>query len=76
MVDGKETLDVIIIDSKLSKTAPWTANQKTAQEIFDYVVKVPGKNVQGNISLVENTILQRDNPFVKIFKENEVIKVE
>lgn len=76
MRGGEETLDVIIIDSKLSITSPWTANQKTAQGIYDYVVKVPGEKIQGNIELIKNSYIQRENPFVKVFKENEVIKAE
>lgn len=76
MRGGEEALDVIIIDSKLSKTSPWTANQKEAQGIFDYVVKVPGKNVQGDVKLTLDKSIQRDKPFVKIFKESEIIKAQ
>ena len=37
---------------------------------------MPGKKIQGNIDLTMDDILQRDNPFAKLFKENEVIKAE
>ncbi|MFJ1412530.1 hypothetical protein, partial [Capnocytophaga canimorsus] len=70
-----EFLDIIIIDSKLSKTSPWTANQKEAQKIFDYVVKSSGKKMQGNLNLVEKEFVQRNSQFIKIYKENEIIKV-
>lgn len=76
MVEGRETLDVIIIDSKLSKTSPWTANQKIAQGINDYVVKVPGDILTGDLKLTRENIIQRDNSFIKIYRENEIIKVE
>lgn len=73
---GEETLDIIIIDSKLSKISPWTQNQKIAQGINDYVIKFPGEKLQGNIDLIKESTIQRDHPFVKIYKENEIIKVE
>ncbi|CEN53405.1 hypothetical protein CCAN11_850005 [Capnocytophaga canimorsus] len=57
------------------KTSPWTANQKEAQKIFDYVVKSSGKKMQGNLNLVEKEFVQRNSQFIKIYKENEIIKV-
>ncbi|MDT9500217.1 hypothetical protein [Capnocytophaga canimorsus] len=76
MINGKEQIDIIIIDSKLSKNSPWTANQKEAQQIFDYIVKNSGTSIQSNFSLTKQKSVQRDKVFVKIYKENEIIKVD
>lgn len=60
----------------MSSSVPWTVNQKEAQGIYDYVVKSSGKNVQGDVKLTLDKSIQRDKPFVKVFKESEIIKAQ
>ena len=77
IIDGDvEILDVIIIDSKLSKSTSWTINQTEAQKMFEYIVKSEGKVLQGNLKLnKENLVYRNNSSFVRIYKENGIIKV-
>ena len=77
IIDGDvEILDVIIIDSKLSKSTSWTINQAEAQKMFEYIVKSEGKVLQGNLKLnKENLVYRNNSSFVRIYKENGIIKV-
>ena len=77
IIDGDvEILDVIIIDSKLSKSTSWTINQAEAQKMFEYIVKSEGKVLQGNLKLnKENLVYRNNSSFMRIYKENGIIKV-
>ncbi|EGD34423.1 hypothetical protein, partial [Capnocytophaga sp. oral taxon 338] len=77
IIDGDvEILDIVIIDSKLSKSTSWTINQTEAQKMFEYIVKSEGKVLQGNLKLnKENLVYRNNSSFVRIYKENDIIKV-
>lgn len=75
-VEEVDYFRAVISDSKLNAGSPWTTNQKEAQKIFDYVIKSSGTPIQGNFRLTKQKSVQRDKVFVKIYKENETIKVD
>ncbi|MDO4228646.1 MAG: hypothetical protein Q4C98_02435 [Capnocytophaga sp.] len=65
-----------IIDAKLSQTTSWTTNQKAAQKMSGWRVKTTGEIIKGSDILDRNTTVIKKQDFIRIYKDNGIIKID
>ncbi|OCB74411.1 hypothetical protein [Flavobacterium crassostreae] len=77
---GKDFLETIIIDSKLSGSTGWTPNQNTAKKMDGWSIKAIGNEALIKGSRIEDfdvkSSITKNGDFIKLYSESGILKTK